>query len=143
MTGRARTSGKADKLKPQKPKTQQKGHSVSTAALPDESRDLAPQLAEMRKQLAEALEQQTATSEVLRIIADSSGDLEPVFDAMLRNATQICGAEFASLFRFENGTPRRLASRNVPSALTEFLNRGISHVTPQNAFRRMIASRQL
>jgi GAF domain-containing protein len=94
------------------------------------------------RELSEALEQQTATSEVLRFIAASSGDLQPVFDAMLRNATQICNAEFASLFRFENGKPLRLASLNVPSALTEFLSRGIPHVTPQNAFGRVIASRQ-
>jgi GAF domain-containing protein len=85
----------------------------------------------------EALEQQTATSEVLRVIAASSGDLEPVFDAVLLNAMQICKAEFASLFRFESGTPQRLASLNVPSALAEFIGRGIPHVTPQNAFRRM------
>lgn len=139
MAGRARTGGKASKWKA---KSRPKGHSVSTGALSNEPHDQARQLAELRKQLAEALEQQAATSEVLRIIAASSGDLEPVFDAMLRNATQICSAEFASLFRFENGTPQRLASLNVPSALTEFLRRGIPHVTPQNAFRRMIASRQ-
>jgi class 3 adenylate cyclase/putative methionine-R-sulfoxide reductase with GAF domain len=142
MTGRTRTDSKAGKVQRQKAKSRQKGPSASTAALSNEPHDQAGELAESRKQLAEALEQQTATSEVLRIIAASSGDLEPVFDAMLRNATQICSAEFASLFRFENGTPQRLASLNVPSALTEFLRRGIPHVTPQNAFRRMIASRQ-
>jgi GAF domain-containing protein len=102
-------------------------------------------LAELRQRtddLTESLEQQTATSEVLKVISSSPGELELVFDAMLRNATQICSAEFASLFRFESGTPQRLASLNVPSALTEFFRRGIPHVTPQNAFRRMIASHQ-
>jgi class 3 adenylate cyclase len=142
MTGRARRGGKADNVQRQKTKSREDRHSVSAAVLSNEPQDQAGELAESRKQLAEALEQQTATSEVLRIIAASSGDLEPVFDAMLRNATQICSAEFASLFRFENGTPQQLASLNVPSTLTEFLRRGISHVTPQNAFRRMIASRQ-
>lgn len=141
MTRRAKTGGKADKLKRQKAKSR-KGGFVPAAELSNEPHDHARELAESRKQLAEALEEQTATSEVLRIIAASSGDLEPVFEAMLRNATQICSAEFASLFRFDNGTPQLLASLNVPPALTEFLRRGIPHVTPQNAFRRMIASRQ-
>jgi adenylate cyclase len=142
MARRATTGGKAIKIRRSKTKNSRSGPSGSAARLPNAAADQASELVELRKQLAEALEQQTATSEVLRVIAASSGDLEPVFDSMLRNATRICNAEFASLFRFENGTPQRLASLNVPSALTEFLRGGIPHVTPQNAFRRMIASRQ-
>ena len=55
------------------------------------------------EELAEALEQQTATAEVLGVISSSPGELEPVFEAMLGNATHICEARFAILFRFEDG----------------------------------------
>jgi two-component system, NtrC family, sensor kinase len=54
-------------------------------------------------ELRESLEQQTATSEVLQVISGSAGELEPVFQAMLKNATGICEANFAALFRFEDG----------------------------------------
>src|SRR5215471_1424735 len=52
-------------------------------------------------ELTESLEQQMATSEVLRVISSSSGDLEPVFEALLRNATRLCEGKFGDIFRFD------------------------------------------
>jgi GAF domain-containing protein len=80
-------------------------------------------LNELRKRtddLSESLEQQTATSEVLKVISSSPGNLQPVFDAMLSNATAICEANYGMLFRFENTMVRAVAMLGVPPQFAEF-----------------------
>ena len=71
-------------------------------------------------ELAESLEQQTATSEVLKVISGSPGDLEPVFQAMLENATRICEAKFGTLFRFDGRAYHLAAQFGTPPELAEF-----------------------
>src|SRR5262245_5929133 len=73
--------------------------------------------------MAEAREQQTATYDVLRGASSSPGELEPVFQAMLENATRICGAKFGILFRYEGGAFHPAAMTNVPPAFADFLDR--------------------
>jgi signal transduction histidine kinase len=71
------------------------------------------------KELTESLEQQTATSEVLSVISSSLGELEPTFNAMLENATRICGAKFGTLYLCENGGFRAVAIHNAPPAYAQ------------------------
>src|SRR5262249_52443336 len=75
-------------------------------------------------ELHESLQQQTATSEVLRIIYSSPGELGPVFSAVLENATRICEANFGVLFRFNNDFVEAAAMLGVPPAFAELLQAG-------------------
>src|SRR6516165_10355196 len=81
--------------------------------------DLEQQLESCRRELAEAREQQTATSEVLRVISSSPSDLQPVFESMLAKATRLCEAKFGTLFVYKDGGLRIVASHNVPPAFAE------------------------
>ncbi len=78
------------------------------------------------RELSESLEQQTATSEVLQVIASSPSDQEPVFRAMLEKAVRICQANFGNMYLFEGGVLRLAAAHNTPSALVE-ARRQIQH----------------
>src|SRR5262249_39337666 len=64
------------------------------------------------RDLAESLEQQTATAEVLEVISSSPGELEPVFESMLGNAVRICEAKFGSMYFYENDAFRFVTQHN-------------------------------
>jgi GAF domain-containing protein len=69
--------------------------------------------------LSESLEQQTGTSEVLKVISSSPGDLQPVFSAMLESAARLCDASFGNIFRWEDDALRLVATYNTPAAFVE------------------------
>src|SRR5438094_6946030 len=66
--------------------------------------DLIEELGLARRELAEALERQAATDEMLRVIASSPGELAPVFQAILANGTRLCEAKFGILYLYQNGS---------------------------------------
>jgi two-component system, NtrC family, sensor kinase len=68
---------------------------------------------ELEKRLAEALEQQTATSEILRVISSSPTDVQPVFEAIVGSAARLCDAEFSAVARFEDGLLHLVALNNM------------------------------
>jgi signal transduction histidine kinase len=88
-------------------------------------------------ELSEALEQQTATSEVLRVISSSPGELAPVFSAMLANATRICEANFGNLYLRDGDTFRIAAAHNTPPAFVEARKRAPHRPGATSAFGLM------
>ena len=144
-------SRKATKSRTQVCKPCATGRRATNCVVRGESRDgLKQQLKSCRRELAQAREhlacsfqQQTATSEVLRVISSSLGDLEPVFQTMLANATRLCKAKFGTLYLYASDGFHPVALHNAPPAYAEAR-------TPDRIFRprpdlvlgRIIATKQ-
>jgi signal transduction histidine kinase/putative methionine-R-sulfoxide reductase with GAF domain len=90
------------------------------------------------RELTEALEQQTATSEVLSVISSSPGDLEPVFRAMLANALRICEAKFGHLLLYDGERFRAAHLHGVPQSYRSLWERGPLSPGPNTGLGRMV-----
>ena len=99
------------------------------------------EVARFARERDEALEQQTATSEVLRVISASPGELEPVFQAMLERAVRVCGAKFGNIYRWDGEALHILASHNTPPAFVEAVRRSPYRPYPHSPVGRMLADR--
>jgi two-component system NtrC family sensor kinase len=95
------------------------------------------------RELSEALEQQTATSEVLRVISSSAGELEPVFEAMLANATRICEAKFGTLNLYDGSVFEIAAHYNVPPAFVETGLHKVIRPHPISAHAKVVQTKQV
>jgi GAF domain-containing protein len=96
---------------------------AAQAVIAIENARLLNELRQRTTELSEALEQQTATSDVLQVISSSPDDLEPVFETMLAKAVRICDAGFGNIFRWDGDALHLLAAHNVPSAFDDMRRR--------------------
>ena len=117
---------------------------ATQAVIAIENTRLLSELRQRTDDLTESLEQQTATSEVLSVISASPGELRPVFETMLANATRICGASFGSLAVRDIDGFRRVALHNAPRKFAEFNERApIINVGALPTVERFVTAKQV
>jgi PAS domain S-box-containing protein len=117
---------------------------AAQAVIAIENARLLNELRQRTDDLSESLEQQTATSEVLKVISSSPGDLQPVFDAILANATDLCGARFASLRLTEGDQFRTVSLYNAPATLVEhWRSTPLVRPHPESALGRAALTKQV
>ena len=117
---------------------------ANQAVIAIENTRLLNELHQRTDDLSEALEQQTATSQVLQVISSSPGELQPVFGAMLQSATRICVAEFANLLLYDGNSFRVAAMHGAPSGWAELRRRvPIFQPRPNNPLARVVRTAQL
>ena len=106
--------------------------------------NLEATVSQLTHELDEALEQQRATSKVLRVISSSPGELRPVFEAMLKTAVRICGAKFGSLWLSEGNNFRIAATHRAPPAYAEYRRQEpLFHPAPGTVLGRVASTRRI
>jgi signal transduction histidine kinase/putative methionine-R-sulfoxide reductase with GAF domain len=95
------------------------------------------------QELSEALEQQTATAEVLRAISSSQGDLRPVFETILAKAGRLCDAKFGNIYRLEDDCLRLVATHNTPAAFAEFRRKAPFRPDTESLIGRMVKTKAI
>jgi two-component system, NtrC family, sensor kinase len=102
---------------------------------------IAIENARLINETREALEQQTATAEILQVINSSPGELQPVFDAMLANAVRLCDCVIGGMFLYEIGGFRSVAMLNVTPEFGEIWRREALHPAPTTALARLVQTK--
>jgi signal transduction histidine kinase/putative component of toxin-antitoxin plasmid stabilization module len=102
---------------------------------------VAVENARLLHELRETLQQQTATAKVLQVIAGSPGDLKPVFETVLENASQLCDAEFGNIYRWDGEALYLVAWHNTPAAFAEYRKSGPFHPSATSLVGRMVKTK--
>jgi two-component system, NtrC family, sensor kinase len=117
---------------------------AAQAVIAIENTRLLSELRQRTDDLSEALEQQTATADVLKVISSSPGELAPVFEAMLENAVRICEANFGFMNRYNGDTWKIVAVHGAAAAYTEYLQQhGYKRPGPETVVTRIATTKQL
>jgi two-component system NtrC family sensor kinase len=116
---------------------------AAQAVIAIENARLLNELRQRTGDLSEALEQQTATSQVLQVISTSPGDLEPVFTTMLEKAVRICDASFGNIFRWDGKFLNHIAAHNTPVAFLELRRHQRISFSPEDPVGRMVANKNV
>jgi signal transduction histidine kinase/putative methionine-R-sulfoxide reductase with GAF domain len=104
---------------------------------------MRPQVRKARRaRVEEALEQQTATAEILRVMSSSPADVQPVFEAVLSNALRLCEASFAAVFTFDGELVRNVAHLNASPQFARFLGSGGVRPSRETTTRRCALERR-
>jgi len=114
---------------------------AAQAVIAIENARLLNELRQRTTDLTEALEQQTATSEVLQVISSSPGDPQPVFQAMLKNAVRLCEAKFGHIYRWDGDALHLVATQNTPVAFAEARKSSPFRPSAETPTGRMIANK--
>jgi signal transduction histidine kinase len=104
-----------------------KGSRKGTTLLKERHGRLEAEIKARKRDLTEALEQQTATSEILRVISGSPTDVRPVFDTIVRSAVRLCDARFALVFRLDGDNVHLVSHHNYPPAALKRFGSTFSH----------------
>jgi class 3 adenylate cyclase len=135
--GKTGNAGRRNAAIPQRPRASKTTPSRRPTATNEET-----EIARLTHERDEAVEREKASAEVLRVISSSPGDLEPVFQAMLENATRLCEAKFGTMYFREGDAFRAVAMHGAPTAYRESRLHALVHPSPGNTFGHILKTKK-